>query len=63
MISVQETQVTQIRSLGREDLLREEMQLIPVFLPEKSHRQRRLANHSSKKHKETSHGQKNVSIM
>ena len=37
------------------------MQLIPIFLPEKSHRQRTLANHSSKKLKETSHGQKNVS--
>ena len=62
MIPVQETQVMQIRSLGWEDLLEEEMQPIPIFLPEKSLGQRRLANHSSKKHKETYHMDRKMSV-
>ena len=33
----------QVQSLGWEDLLEEEMQPTPVFLPGKSHGQRRLA--------------------
>ena len=36
-------QEMQVQFLGREDLLEEEMATTPVFLPEKSHRQRSLA--------------------
>ena len=36
----------QVQSLGWEDLLEEEMQPTPVFLPGKSHGQRRLADYS-----------------
>ena len=41
-LPMQETQVMQGRSLGWEDPLEEEMARTPVFLPGKSHRQRRL---------------------
>ena len=36
----------QVQSLGQEDLLEEEMQPTPVFLPGKSHGQRSLAGYS-----------------
>ena len=35
-----------VQSLGRKDLLEEEMATTPVFLPEKSHGQRILAGYS-----------------
>ena len=41
-----EVKETQVRSLGQEDPLEKEWQPIPVFLPGKSHRQRRLAGYS-----------------
>ena len=39
-------QETWVQSLGRKDLLEEEMATTPVFLPEKSHGQRSLAGYS-----------------
>ena len=35
-----------VQSLGQEDALEEEMAVTPVFLPEKSHKQRSLAHRS-----------------
>ena len=53
-LPMQETQETQVRSLGQEDPLEEEIrQPIPVFLPEKFHKQRSLAGHSSWGRKES----------
>ena len=46
--AMQETQETQVQTLGQEDPLEEEMATIPVFLPEKSQGQRSLAGYSSK---------------
>ena len=43
---------TQVRSLGQEDPLKEEMTTTPVFLHRKSHGQRSLAGHSPWGHKE-----------
>ena len=45
--AMQETQI-QVRSLGLEDPLEEEVATIPVFLPGKSHGQRSLVGYSSK---------------
>ena len=42
----------QIQSLGQEDPLEEEIATPPVFLPEKSHGQRSLADYSPKSGKE-----------
>ena len=39
-------QETQVQSLGREDPLEKEMATTPVFLPGKSHGQRRLVGYS-----------------
>ena len=39
-------QETWVQSMGREDPLEKGMQLTPVFLPEKSHGQRSLADDS-----------------
>ena len=39
-------QDTWVQSLGQKDFLRREWQPTPVFLPEKSHGQRRLAGYS-----------------
>ena len=39
-------QETQVRSLGWEDALEEEMEPTPVFLPGESHEQRILAGYS-----------------
>ena len=47
-----ETQEMQVRSLGREDLLEEELATTPVFLPGKRHGQRNLVGYSLKGHKE-----------
>ena len=44
--AVQETQETQVRSLGWEDPLEKKMATTPVFLPEKSHGQRSLEGYS-----------------
>ena len=44
---------TQVRSLGREDPLEEEMATTPVFLPGKSHGWRSLAGCSPQGHKES----------
>ena len=53
-LPMQETQETQVRSLGQEDPLEEEIgQPIPVFLPGKFHKQRSLAGHSSWGRKES----------
>ena len=40
--AMQETQEAQFRSLVRQDILKEETQLTPEFLPEKYHGQRSL---------------------
>ena len=40
------TQETWVQPLGREDPLEEDMATYPVFLPEKSHRERSLAGYS-----------------
>ena len=45
-------QDTQVRFLGREDPLKKKWQPTPVFLPEKSHGQRRLTGQSPWGHKE-----------
>ena len=42
-----------VQSLGRKDLLEEEMATTPVFLPEKSHGQRSLAGYSPWGHKDS----------
>ena len=44
-LPVQETQETQVQSLGWEDPLEKEMQPIPAFLPGKAHGQRNLAGY------------------
>ena len=46
--AIQETQKTQVRSLGQEDPLEKEMATHPVFLPEKSHGQRSLVGYSQR---------------
>ena len=52
--AMQETQRTQVQSLGQEDPLEEEVtKPTPVFLPEKSHGQRHLAGYSPKDRKES----------
>lgn len=48
----QETQI-QVRYLGLEDTLEEEIATIPIFLPGKSHEQRSLVDYSSKGQKES----------
>ena len=48
-------QETWVQSLGRKDLLEEEMATTPVFLPEKSHGQRSLAGYSLWGHKRLRH--------
>ena len=48
----EETQDTQVQSLGWEDPLGEAWQPTPVFLPEKSHGQRSLAGDNPKGRKE-----------
>ena len=50
--AVQDTQETQVRSLGQEDPLKKEMATSPLVLPEKSHGQRSLIGYSSWGHKE-----------
>ena len=45
-------QETQVRSLGQEDPLEEEMTTTLVFLPGKSHGQKSLAGHSPWGHRE-----------
>ena len=49
---MQETQETQVWSLGGEDPLEEGMAAIPVFLPRESQGQRRLTGYSPEGHKE-----------
>ena len=53
--AMQETQETQVQSRGWEDTLEKEMASIsvPVFLPGKSHEQRRLVGYRPKGHKES----------
>ena len=48
-----ETQEMQVQSLGREDLLEEELATTPVFLPGKPHGQRSLVGYSPKGRKES----------
>ena len=48
-------QETQIRSLGQEDPLEEEMASHSVFFPEKAHGQRSLAGYSPQSHKTVRH--------
>ena len=50
---MQETQETQVRSVGQEDLLEEGRQPIPVFMAGESHRQRSLAGYSLEGHKKS----------
>ena len=49
---MQKAQETQVRSLGQEDPLEEEMEIIPVFFPGESHGQRSMVGYSPKGHKE-----------
>ena len=49
--AMQETQETWVRSLEKEDLLEKEMATTSVFLPGKSHGQRRLVGPSPWDHK------------
>ena len=42
---MQETQEMRVQSMGREDALEREMAITLVFLPEKSHGQRRLVGY------------------
>ena len=49
---MQETQEMQVRSLGQEDPLEEEIQPTPVLLPGKFHRQRSLTGYNLWGHKE-----------
>ena len=51
--AIQETQETQVQSLGWEDPLEEEMATHSVFLPGKSHGQRSLVGYDPKDHKES----------
>ena len=44
--AMQELQETQVRSLGREEPLEEEMQPTPVSFPGESHRQRNLSGYN-----------------
>ena len=44
--AVQEVQEMQVRSLGQEDPLEEEMATTPIFLPGNSHGQRSLVGYS-----------------
>ena len=46
-------QEIQVQSWSQEDLLKRKWQPTPVFLPEKSHRQRNLVGYSPKEHKES----------
>ena len=46
--AMQETQETWVQSLGQEDPLEKEWQPTSVFLPGKSHAQRRLVGYSPK---------------
>ena len=58
---MQETQETNVRSLGWEDSWKEKWQPTPVFSPEASHGQRSLAGYSPQGHKEpdtTEHARK-----
>ena len=50
---MQETQVTQVQSVGQEDLLEEGRQSIPVFMAGESHRQRSLAGYGLQGHKKS----------
>ena len=50
---MQETKESQVQSLGWEDPLGEKMEPAPVFLPGKSHEQRRLVGYSSWGRKES----------
>ena len=49
---MQETQEMRVQSMGQEDALEREMAIAPVFLPEKSHGQRRLVGYSPEIHGE-----------
>ena len=49
---MQETQETQVQSLGWEDVLEEEIATTPALLPGESHGQRSLAGYSLWVHKE-----------
>ena len=49
---MQETQETQYKSLDQEDPLKGKWLPTPVFLPGKFHKQRSLAGHSPRGHKE-----------
>ena len=51
--AMQKTQESWVQSLGQEDPLEEEMATPPVFLREKSHGQRSLADYSTKGGKES----------
>ena len=50
---MQETQETQVQSLGQEDPLEEGMQPTPVFLPRESHGQRGLEGYGPWGHQES----------
>ena len=52
---MRETQDTQVQSLGQEDSLEKKMAVHTVFLPGKSHGQRRLVGYSSWSHKTVGH--------
>ena len=49
---MQETQEMRVQSMGREDALERETAIAPVFLPKKSHGQRRLVGYSPEIHGE-----------
>ena len=51
--AMKERQESWVLSLSQEDPLKEEIQTIPVFLPEKSNGQRSLAGYSPWDHKES----------
>ena len=51
--AMEETQETQVRSLGWEDPLEEAVATTPVFLPGESHGRRRLVGHSPWGHRES----------
>ena len=53
--AMQETQETQVQSLGQEDPLEKEVATIPVFLPRKFHGQRSLGGYSPWGHKRVRH--------
>ena len=50
--AMRETQETWVQSLGQEDPLEKEWQPTSVFLPGKSHAQRRLVDYSPKGHRQ-----------